>query len=133
MVEWLSAQAAVHWLEVAGTARVHNWQGTAVAQSATAAPAAPMGLTQDQGTHPIWSAGITGAGQTIGGGDSGMGRFLLQSPCLSTPPPSPPPFTLPTPYLRIAAVADPGTPLTCACGRHNAVVLMVQAIVSAWP
>ncbi len=72
-VQWLSAQAAVHWLEVAGTARLHNWQGTAVSQSATAAPGAPTLLTQDQGTHPIWAAGLTGSGQTIGGGDSGMG------------------------------------------------------------
>jgi len=75
-VEWLSNQPSVHWIELAAVARLHNWQGTAVVQSATAAPGAPTGLSQDQGTHPIWAAGLTGKGQTIGGGDSGMGEIL---------------------------------------------------------
>jgi hypothetical protein len=75
-VEWLSNQPSVHWIELAGVARLHNWQGTAVVQSATAAPGAPTELSQDQGTHPIWAAGLTGSGQTIGGGDSGMGETL---------------------------------------------------------
>ena len=44
-------------------------------QSATAAPTAPVLLTQDQGTHPIWTAGLTGGGQIIGAGDSGLGEF----------------------------------------------------------
>ena len=32
---------------------------------------------QDAGTHPIWAAGLTGAGQVIGGGDSGLGACKL--------------------------------------------------------
>jgi hypothetical protein len=32
---------------------------------------------QDGGTHPIWAAGLTGAGQVIGGGDSGVGETSI--------------------------------------------------------
>ena len=74
LVEWLSQHPAVHWIEPAAAGKLHNWQGTAVVQSATAAPTAPVLLTQDQGTHPIWTAGLTGAGQIIGAGDSGLGK-----------------------------------------------------------
>lgn len=74
MLEWLSQHPAVHWVSARSPARLHNWQGTAVTQSATAAPVAPVALDRDQGTHPLWAAGLTGGGQVIGGGDSGMGR-----------------------------------------------------------
>lgn len=79
-MEWLSHQPAVHWISRWGPGKLHNWQGTAVTQSATAAPQPPVALEQDQGTHPLWAAGLTGAGQIIGGGDSGMGASLIRGP-----------------------------------------------------
>ena len=42
-------------------------------QSGNAAPDAPVQLAQDRGSHPIWAAGLTGAGQIVGAGDSGIG------------------------------------------------------------
>lgn len=85
LVDWLSAHPAVHWIELAAAGKLHNWQGTAIVQSATAAPLAPVALTQDQGTHPVWTAGLTGAGQVIGAGDSGIGNALLVLPSILDP------------------------------------------------
>jgi hypothetical protein len=86
VLQWLAQQPSVHWLAPRPAVKLHNWQGTAIVQSAAAAPDAPVALTQDGGTHPIWAAGLTGAGQIIGGGDSGIGAhpdfffcFLLLS------------------------------------------------------
>lgn len=63
----------MHWLAPRAALRLHNWQGTAIVQSGNAAPDTPVALTADRGTHPIWAAGVTGAGQIIGAGDSGIG------------------------------------------------------------
>ncbi len=63
----------MHWLAPRAALRLHNWQGTAIVQSGNAAPDAPVALAADRGTHPVWAAGLTGAGQVIGAGDSGIG------------------------------------------------------------
>ena len=117
VLEWLAAQPGVQWLAPRAQVRLANWQGSAITQSASAAPAAPVTLiqvafaakrqietaksdmaspschafiaamavrhhavlrstastSQDSDTHPIWAAGLTGSGQVIGGGDSGVG------------------------------------------------------------
>ncbi len=73
VLQWLAEQPAVHWVAPRAAVKLHNWQGTAIVQSASAAPFPPLLLTQDRGTHPVWAAGLTGAGQIIGGGDSGIG------------------------------------------------------------
>lgn len=70
----------VHWIAPVPIPKLHNWQGSAIAQSSTSAPDAPIALTEDQGTHPLWAAGLTGKGQIIGGGDSGLGK-PIKSPC----------------------------------------------------
>ena len=72
-LQWLAMQPAVHWLAPRAPVRLHNWQGTAISQSAAAAPDTPVALTDDHGSHPIWAAGLTGQGQIIGAGDSGIG------------------------------------------------------------
>ncbi|BDA49389.1 probable c5a peptidase at N-terminal half [Coccomyxa sp. Obi] len=74
VLEWLAEQPAVHWLAPRAALRLHNWQGTAIVQSGNAAPDAPLALAADRGTHPVWAAGLTGAGQVIGAGDSGVDR-----------------------------------------------------------
>lgn len=73
VLSWLAEQPAVHWLAPRAPLRLHNWQGSAIVQSGNAAPDAPVALAEDRGTHPIWAAGLTGAGQVIGAGDSGIG------------------------------------------------------------
>ncbi|BDA48884.1 probable serine protease/ABC transporter B family protein tagD [Coccomyxa sp. Obi] len=71
---WLTKQPAVNWLVPRAAVRQANWQGSAIVQSGNAAADAPMALAHDNGAHPIWAAGLTGAGQIIGGGDSGIDR-----------------------------------------------------------
>ena len=83
-LDWLSRHPSVHWIAPFTDARLHNWQGTAITQCATAAPNAPVALTQDQGTHPIWEAGLTGEGEIIGAGDSGMGTMINNNQKLNT-------------------------------------------------
>ena len=46
MLGWLAAQPAVHWLAPRAALRLANWQGTAITQSAAAAPDAPAPLTE---------------------------------------------------------------------------------------
>ena len=78
-LRWLAMQPAVHWLAPWAPVSLHNWQGTAISQSATAAPDAPVALADDHGAHPVWAAGLTGQGQIIGAGDSGIGEQSLRS------------------------------------------------------
>ncbi len=73
----------MHWLVPRAALHLHNWQGTAIVQSGNAAPDAPVALVADRGTHPIWAAGLTGAGQVIGAGDSGIGERSLHAEGLS--------------------------------------------------
>jgi hypothetical protein len=73
-LQWLAAQPAVHWLAPRAPLRLHNWQGTAISQSAAAAPNSPLPLRADSRSHPVWAAGLTGDGMVIGAGDSGIGQ-----------------------------------------------------------
>lgn len=87
----MAEQPAVHWLAPRAALQLHNWQGSAIVQSGNAAPDAPVALAQDRGSHPIWAAGLTGAGQIVGAGDSGIGAapaprgspFVVCQECLS--------------------------------------------------
>ncbi|KAK9839424.1 hypothetical protein WJX81_001331 [Elliptochloris bilobata] len=74
VLSWLAQRSEVHWLAPRAASKLHNWQATAICQSASAAPDTPVALGQDQGTHPLWAAGLTGQGEVIGGGDSGIDR-----------------------------------------------------------
>lgn len=82
-LQWLAMQPAVHWLAPRAPFRLLNWQGTAISQSAAAAPDAPLPLTDDGGSHPVWAAGLTGQGQIIGAGDSGIGEHPSLMPCVA--------------------------------------------------
>ena len=83
-LHWLAMQPAVHWLAPRAPVRLHNWQGTAISQSAAAAPDAPVALTDDHGSHPVWAAGLTGQGQIIGAGDSGIGEHTFDQTIFAT-------------------------------------------------
>jgi hypothetical protein len=45
VLEWLAAQPGVQWLAPRAQVRLANWQGSAITQSASSAPAAPVALT----------------------------------------------------------------------------------------
>ena len=85
-LQWLAEQPAVHWLSPRAPLSAHNWQGTAISQSASAAPDAPVSLLEDHGTHPIWAAGLTGQGQIVGAGDSGIGTLKSAVACAGCKP-----------------------------------------------
>ena len=72
---WLAAQPATHWLSPASLeATERNWQASAIIQSGKGAPSAAgsTNAAADAATHPLWAANVTGKGQVIGGGDSGL-------------------------------------------------------------
>ncbi|KAK9815878.1 hypothetical protein WJX72_011193 [[Myrmecia] bisecta] len=71
-LSWLSHQPAVHWLAPRMQSRLHNWVASGIVQNSQDPPAAPVTFAQDGGSHPIWAAGLTGSGQVVGGGDSGV-------------------------------------------------------------
>ena len=77
---WLAAQPTVHWLSPKLRHVQSNWQGTAIVQGGQSAPAAPVALGAVPSAHPLWSAGLTGGGQVIGGGDSNISEPLFHSP-----------------------------------------------------
>ena len=90
---WLAQQPAVHWLAPRMHAKLHNWQATAVTQCGLAAPDASAAVDASNGAyfpqldsalHPLWAAGLTGGGQVIGGGDSGVdhGNCYFQDPAV---------------------------------------------------
>ena len=86
-LQWLAEQPAVHWLAPGAPLGLRNWQGTAISQSASAAPDAPVAILADHGSHPIWAAGLTGQGQIVGAGDSGIGALqsaVARTGCMST-------------------------------------------------
>lgn len=69
-LDWLSRQPQVHWLEPRPAASLHNRAAGAVTQGARGGagdPASPA-------AHPFWAPGVglTGQGQTVGVGDSGL-------------------------------------------------------------
>ena len=74
VLAWLAAQPAVHWLAPRLATRLHNWNGVAVTQSGALPGAPPELVGQGLGTHPLWAAGLTGAGEVVGAGDSGIGE-----------------------------------------------------------
>ena len=71
---WLAAQPATHWLSPASlTASERNWQASSIIQSGKGAPSSgSSNAVADAATHPLWAANVTGKGQVIGGGDSGL-------------------------------------------------------------
>ena len=85
-LQWLAEQPAVHWLAPGAPLSLRNWQGTAISQSASAAPDAPVALLADHGSHPIWAAGLTGQGQIVGAGDSGIGALQSAVACAGCMP-----------------------------------------------
>eukprot|EP00884_Botryococcus_braunii_P006262 jgi/Botrbrau1/15637/Bobra.4_1s0022.1 len=71
-LHWFAQQPTVHWLSAQPKVKLHNWDASAICQSAEAPPDAPTSVTDDSGTHPFWAAGLSGAGLVVGGGDSGV-------------------------------------------------------------
>lgn len=68
-LDWLSAQPPVHWISALAPIRLHNYQAAAI-QSGTAA--GPDVRVSDPKVFPMWAAGLTGKGQIVGMGDSGL-------------------------------------------------------------
>ena len=87
-LDWLAVQPAVHWLSPRFRTSTANWEGTAVTQAGQPAPASPQSLSADPAAHPIWAAGLTGAGLVVGGGDANISELLpcflavCQTPCI---------------------------------------------------
>ena len=74
---WLASQPATHWVSRSSAApggHPANWQASSIIQSGHAASAAAGSVdwAADPGSHPLWAAGVRGAGQVGGGGDSGV-------------------------------------------------------------
>lgn len=70
---WLAERPAVRWISPLARHARRNHQGTVITQAARAAPQNPGASGNlDADIHPIWNAGITGGGQIIGQGDSGI-------------------------------------------------------------
>lgn len=74
VLDWLSQRPAVHWLAPAPRLRLRNYQASVITQSAQAPPSWSTSVATDPAFHPIWAAGITGTGQIVGCGDSGVGE-----------------------------------------------------------
>eukprot|EP00887_Chlorella_sp_A99_P001740 scaffold19.g1740.t1 len=74
VLDWLSQRPAVHWVAPAPRLRLRNKQAAAISQSGKPL-AASSASSADPTLHPVWAAGITGANQTIGVGDSGVDRL----------------------------------------------------------
>jgi subtilisin family serine protease len=73
VLEWLSERPAVRWISPLARHARRNHQGTVITQAARAAPQNPgTSGNLDPDVHPVWNAGITGGGQIIGQGDSGI-------------------------------------------------------------
>jgi subtilisin family serine protease len=70
VLQWLAQRPAVHWVDPAPKLRLNNAQASSITQSAKPFPR--DGSMLDAGLHPLWAAGITGRGQVIGCGDSGL-------------------------------------------------------------
>ena len=70
VLELLSLQPGVHWLQPGTRSRLHNWRASSIIQSGKRNPReAP---DESFALHPIWAAGIRGEGQIVGVGDSGV-------------------------------------------------------------
>ncbi|KAL3130908.1 Signal peptide peptidase-like 2A [Trebouxia sp. C0009 RCD-2024] len=91
---WLTAQPQVHWVSPRAKTRAANFFATGIGQSGSAATLddAKLGLDQDAGTHPFWKAGLTGVGQTVGMGDTGIDWLHCTFTDSVTPGPGAGPF-----------------------------------------
>ena len=74
LVAWLAGHPAVHWIEPAPRIAPSNWHAAAIIQSGRAArePLSSRTAVLTDAAHPVWAAGVRGASQVIGGGDSGL-------------------------------------------------------------
>ena len=70
LLDFLSEQGAVHWLQPKTRMQMHNWRASGIIQSGIAPSEESAAI--DHTIHPIWAAGIQGEGQTVGCGDSGV-------------------------------------------------------------
>ena len=70
VLDYLSLQHSVHFLHPKTHLTLHNWRASGIIQSGFA-PEEETGLI-DAAVHPIWAAGLRGAGQIVGCGDSGV-------------------------------------------------------------
>ena len=68
VIDWLVVRPAVHWVEPVARKMTMAHEASAVMQSSL--PATNDAL--DPATRPFWAAGITGKGQVVGIGDSGL-------------------------------------------------------------
>ncbi|KAL6772119.1 hypothetical protein ACKKBG_A28990 [Auxenochlorella protothecoides x Auxenochlorella symbiontica] len=75
VLTWLAAQPMVHWISPLPRMQLQNNQASAITQAGTGALSTSQNSFDNPEVHPIWAAGITGTGQVIGGGDSGVDRF----------------------------------------------------------
>ena len=76
LLEWLAERPAVQWVAPAPRMLLHNKKGSAISQGGVAASSSSNG-NMDPSIHPVWAAGITGANQTVGCGDTGIGALGL--------------------------------------------------------
>ncbi|KAK9815904.1 hypothetical protein WJX72_011677 [[Myrmecia] bisecta] len=74
LVHWLAEQPTVHWIAPRPKGRAANFFASAIGQCARAAPVTNGNgqYAGDNGTHPIWDAGLQGQGQIVGMGDTGL-------------------------------------------------------------
>ncbi|KAK9836281.1 hypothetical protein WJX81_001826 [Elliptochloris bilobata] len=88
-LQWLAAQPPVHWVAPRPRARLHNFLATGICQSGAAGGADLTAGTTSGGnaTHPLWLAGLQGAGQVIGMGDTGLdvGHCLFRDDAVLVP------------------------------------------------
>eukprot|EP00873_Tetraselmis_striata_P007441 jgi/Tetstr1/427705/TSEL_017830.t1 len=69
VLAWLAAQPAVQWVGAPGEPLLANYQAITIDQIGDAT--SRIGVL-DGSTRPLWAAGLTGAGQIVGCGDSGL-------------------------------------------------------------
>lgn len=86
VLKWLSQRPAVHWIEPAAKLQLYNNKASSITQSGQPLPSPwSPSVNADADHHPLWAAGITGAGQVIGCGDSGVGGCQGSSDCCDYP------------------------------------------------
>lgn len=74
LLDWLTAHPLVHWVEPVMQLHFNNKNASAIMQSGQAAPVGAANTNLNPSVRPIWAAGITGANQIIGLGDTGLGE-----------------------------------------------------------
>jgi len=71
VIEWLASRPSVLWVAPLPRMFILNRQASTITQADRPAPSSGH-IDLDPSLHPIWAAGITGAGQVVGQGDSGI-------------------------------------------------------------